>query len=481
MKKISLEDALHVAYESVGPNVLNIKSAVINLYSDIDGYFARRFGMKIGEEINEEEFQKVKLVFPRLSEMTLNQFNSLTRTFVEVRNVNAHLFLSRKVELDVDVEDCLNSIYFPLFAVTKDHCLTVYGQAYIAMFLCQKYNIWSFATSFFRKWFVEFDCFDGKGLSDYQIKFQHQYQEYCGNGKPVCNDSPLTKDVCGNVSQLFKSHMTEFVLSIERLIYSRKKASEYSVSFKTMVRRTFTYEEDNEAIDRLVLIRNCWLHGVNLYDKIKFKEQEICFDYQFMFESLIIIKRSMMRSRRDFTKAINILTNFGKSCFCFYALRLVEITYKLIDNRLLTQEKVDSRVAGSFNVYQNILNLQKDFLELAEELVESDEIAYEVKAPKFTDWQKRTTKCEKLRIVKLHSDNGFQIGNFKTKQANLALALIDLDEEFQNKVNGMYVKEYFNNVAKKIGNRIIIDEICLNEFHPQIMLDQRLENSINLL
>ena len=474
MKKIALEDALHAAYEFVGPNVLSIKSSVINLYSDIDGYFTKKLGIKIGKEINEEQFQKVKLVFPRLSEMTLRQFNSLTKTFEEVRHVNAHLFISRKIKLDSGVEDYLNSIYIPLFIVTKEHCLTVYGQAYIAMFLCQKYNIWGFATSFFRKWFAEFDGYSGNELSSYQVNFQHLYQEYCGIGKPILSECPLPRKDLNYMNQLFKSNMAEFVLSIEETIYPSKKTHEYSISFKKMMEKAFIYDKDSEAISRLALIRNCWLHGVNLYDKIIYKNQEINFDYKFMFESLTLIKEWMMWSTIDFTRSIGILTNFGNACFCFYALRLVEVTYKLLDERLLTEEKVDSRITNANTAYQYIEESPTDFLELAEKLIEPDEIKFNVKAAKFTDWRPRVTKSGKLNIVKLHSDNGFEIGPFHTSQTDLTLALVDLEEDYQNKVNGNYVRDYFKNEGKKIGNRIIIDEINLKDHEPLMTLNQTL-------
>ena len=238
-------------------------------------------------------------------------------------------------------------------------------------------------------------------------------------------------------------YIPKFIFSIERLIHPGDKAQESSPSFKTMIENAFSYEINGEVINRIVLIRNSWLHGVSLYDKIVYNNQEISFDYKFIFESLTIVKNWMMRSTRDFKESINTLTKFGNACCCFYALRLVEITYKLLDKRLLTKEKLDTRIIGANNAYYYIEESPKDFLKLAEELIETGEIDFKVKASKFADCKPRTTKVEKLNIVRLHSDSGFKIGDFQTPQTDLALALISLDENFQNKVNGIYVKDYF--------------------------------------
>ena len=461
MKKISLEDPIHVAYKRVKQDVLSLKSAVIGLYSDIYGYFFKRFGIEIGKGITKEEFEQVKTVFPLLSEMTLSQVDSLLNTFAEVRNINAHLYLSRKVRLDAEVEDYLYSIYFPLYAVTKDHYLTVYGQAYIAMFLCQKYNIWNFSSSFFKKFLKEFEGYCGNEISDYQVQFQHEYQKYCGSGKPIANECPLSKEHLAFMNQLFKRHMTEFVLSLEGMIHPGNKASEHVMNFKTMVQDAFPDENNYEAIDRIIMVRNCWLHGATLYDDIEYKGQNVCFDYRFLFESLIIIKKWMIRLTIDFMEIADILTKFGNACFCFYALRLVEVSYKLLDNRLLTQDKLDHRVMNLECAYENLLDSPENFLELAEELIEPNEITFKVAPSKFLDKTLRSTSCDKLRIVKLHSENGFQIGKYHTQQKNLSLVLADLNKEFQNPINGIYVADYFNNPTKRIGNRVLIDEIEL--------------------
>ncbi len=463
MKKISLEDALHVAYKVINSEILGIKSAVINLYAEIDGDFSRRFGIEVNSAINDDQFKKVKLTFPKLCGLTLNQFNSLLNIFTEVRNINAHLYLSRKVELDSDIEDYLNLVYSPEYSVTKEHCLTIYGQAYIAMFLCQKNMIWGFATSFFKKWFIEFEGFGGDDISSHQIKFQHTYQIFCGQGKPIFNESQLPKKDLIYMNQLFRKDMTEFVLSLEEMIYPGKKSREYCKSFKNMIQEAFYYEEYDEAIDRIIIIRNCWLHGTYLYDLIEYKGQTVCFDYKFLFESLIIIKKWMIKAKTDFTYFGEILTKFGNACLCFYALRLIEVSYKLIDNRLLTNEKVEHRVCNSINAYQSILSAPRDFLEYAENLIEPDELRFKIKAAKCTGEKKqRSTKCDKLKIVKLHSENGFQIGDFYTNQTDLVLALVDLKDEYQNKINGIYVRDFFKVPTQMISNRIIVDEMNVN-------------------
>ena len=462
MKKISLEDPIRKAYRSAGDDVLCIKSAVIALYSDFDRHFLKQFEIKLGMEIAAEQFEKTKPVFPCLAKMTLQQFNSLLETVARVRNVNAHLFLNKNVQLNEDVESYLQSVCPSQFAVTNNHNLTVYGQAYIAMFLCLKYNIFSFATSFFKGWLKEFDGYKGDDLSEFQINFQHNFQKYCGVDKPIFNDTTLPKIDVTFMNDLFKRNMPKFVFSAERAASTKNKDAAYTSSFKTLMEKACSNEGQNDAIRRFIILRNCWLHGTNLFDYIEYNGDKICFDYQFMIKSLVIIKKWMLDQPVNFAQAIRILTKFGQACFNYYALRLVEVSHKLLDNRLLTEEKINSRALGSMLAYSRLLDSPRDFLELAEELIGVSEIDLRLQASKFVDGKVRRAKYNRLLIVNMHSEKGFQIGKYHTEQTDLALTLIDLPEDFQNKVNGNYVKEYFKNPGKKISSRIVVSEINLH-------------------
>ena len=91
--------------------------------------------------------------------------------FVNIRGVNAHLYLSKPIYLDDDLKYFIISNTHPSYILEDDNKITIYGAVLILMLMAQKYMVWPFCTSFFR---CEFFMEIGKSeeMSNFQIAQQ---------------------------------------------------------------------------------------------------------------------------------------------------------------------------------------------------------------------------------------------------------------------------------------------------------------------
>jgi len=456
MKKLSLEMPLDVAYSVIDETTIGVKSSVIALCSDIDRYFKLGLDLNISEQINEYEYNRVKREYPYLANLSLEHFNRLLIVFKNIRDINAHLHLRKTVFIDDDIIEYLTYILKPDYSISHNNKLTVYGEAYILYFLSRKYNIFPFVISFYKhQYFEEIAVLNGKEKSEYQVNTQHVVQELCGVGKPIYPNN-VDRFNYQFMNDLFKKYMTRIIYSIEKCCSKTKKSFDNTWSMSKLLNNTSAFDYEDEVYNLIISLRNCWLHGVCLNEQIEIDGKIEELNYQFIFSSFTKIKRCLMKHEEEFKLVIEELNDFAISCFKFYVLRLIEVSYKVLDNRLLTKDKVDSRVENLNVAFERFNKAKLDYYELAGELIEQDDIVFNVGASKFTDKFPRKTKCYKLNIIKFHSEDGFDVGEYHTDNKELVVASINLDGNYMNEINGRYLSEYSLENETKFGNRISV-------------------------
>ena len=455
MSKLSLEMSIDSAYSVIDKSIVSVKSCVINLCSEIDRYFRMKYAINVSEPIENVDFNKIKNDFPSFNSMNREQFNRLLIVFKAIRDISAHLHLRKPIYLDDDIAEYLKDILEPDYKIKEDNKLTLYGQAYILYFFSNKYNLFTFITSYFSfQNFVEIRNLTGKEMNDYQVKTQHIVQEICGKGKPIFPTN-VDKFQYQFMSNLFKKHMTRIIFSIERICSKTKKSFDTTWSLRKILRTTGAFDYDEDVLNLIIDLRNCWLHGYGLNEVCVIDDKEILLDYRFIFESFTKIK-CLLTNKREFNLIIKELNEFAIACFNFYVLRIIEVSYKFLDRKLLTQEKVDSRIENIMFSYDRFIKADLNYFELAGSLIEPDDIVFKVSGCKFSDKFTRVTKCYKLNIIELHSENGFNIGDYHTDKNELVLANVDILNEYSNKINGKYLSEYKLSEEIKYGNRISV-------------------------
>lgn len=150
MARRQLIDRISKAYDYADSSVEIIKSAFMGLCTDIDRFFCISFSLNMDEKANDEQFQAVKTFFPVLSDLSLDKFHLIQQLFCQIRNLSAHLFLSKPVCIDNSTKDYLVSKALPKYPITENSEITLYGAFYILTFLSQKSALWPFITVFFR-------------------------------------------------------------------------------------------------------------------------------------------------------------------------------------------------------------------------------------------------------------------------------------------------------------------------------------------
>ena len=456
MKKLSLELPLDIAYSFVDETTIGIKSSVMSLCSDIDRYLRIKFGIYLSDEITSYEIERIKDLYPFLSNLDLEQFNRLLTIFRNIRNINAHLHFCKPVYIDDDIVEKLTYFVQPDYAISKDKKLTLYGEAYILFFLSQKYNLFPFITTFFSKrYFVEIRNMTGKEKSNFHIATQHLFQNLCGVGKPIFPEVK-NKMEYQYMNDIFRRNTTRLIYSLEKCCSNTKKGFDSTMSISKLLNNTGVFDHNNEVYELIIFLRNCWLHGCMLDEEVDFNGIKIKLSYKFIFESFSKIKKCLTSQWANFNLVIDELNNFAISSINFYVLRVVEVAYKILDNRLLTVDKVESRIENINKALARVERADKEFFELAGDLLEPDDLNFYIGQSKFLDSKERITNCYRLKIIKFHSDNGFDIGDFHTDNTELALAVVDLDEEYANMINGKHLEEYGLTNEVKYGNRISI-------------------------
>lgn len=458
MSKTSLNLSLDSAYKYVDKNVICIKTAVINLCSDIDRYFRLRLNVDISKEVKEYSFYEIKRTFPSLSKMTLEQFNRLLLLVVNIRNINAHLHLSRPVFIDEDIEEYLYNILEPDYTVSVNRKLTIYGEAYVLYFLSQKYNLFPFITSFFNVRIIkEFSSLTGMEVSKYQYETQHIVQEYCGVGKPVYPDITDKFDY-QFMNDMFRKHMTKVIFDLEKTCSNRTKAYSTSSCIATALRNSYVFDNDEETLDLIVFLRNSWLHGTAIDDVVDRNGEKIKFTYEFIFKSFIQIKKCLLNSFENFDIVLNDLNEFATSCLSFYVLRLIEVSYKLLDKRLLTEDKVESRIENLNFAYDRMKKASVNFYNLVSGLIDPDDLKFKISGAKFQDSTTRFFRTHEIKVIQLSSDNGFDIGNYHTDVNHLILVALDIEKDNMNYINGKSINDYLLTECKSLCNRIRVYE-----------------------
>ena len=151
---------------------------------------------------------------------------------------------------------------------------------------------------------------------------------------------------------------------------------------------------------------------------------------------------------------------------------MVELSYKVLDSRLLTEDKVESRIQKLNQAFLRFSKTDVNYLDLAGKLIDPEHMKFYVTASKFLDKMPRKTICDNLKIIKLHSTSGFEIGKYKTYQQDLYLVSIDLRERFQNTINGKYLDKFETENIIKYGSKITVVEwsesIPINSYHNMV-------------
>ena len=455
MRKVSLNQTLDSAFSISDSNLAELKSAMIGLCADIERYFKVAFDVSLNEEIDDESFRRILYVLPRFGSLNIDQFNRFVILFVNIRGVSAHLYASKPIFVDEDIENFITSNVELEYQISSDRKITVYGAVLILAMMAQKYMIWPFCTSFFR-----FEYFNGIGkgeeMSDFQINQQRILNSICGNGKPLTQNAEPTKGIEATfINEVLKKCLTLVFFDLERVLNNNNgccKIKAHSLSFLLKNHPLFS----EEIVSKIRRLRNCWFHGSFIGDIVDYEGTTFEFTLEFAVETLKQIAEVVEKDMLHFGLIINDINYFGQNFFNYYALRVIEVSYKILDKRLLTEDKFEERLKNADNAYLRFSNVEPKVYEMFADLINYDTLRWKIGAAKFLDKFPRKFDCDNLKIVKIHCDEGFKIGDFRTDRKDIVLANVDLDDENINLVNDLKLCDMKMDVEKKYSKFITV-------------------------
>ena len=318
-------------------------------------------------------------------------------------------------------------------------------RSYILSFISQKYQTWPFITAYFNRSFIGYK---GDELSKKQVEINHHFQTFSGTASPIYSEShPIPKAELIYLNDLIKRTLTKIFFKLECLFSIGKKTREDdNRSFKQILEYGKSGFSNN-LINRLIAIRNFWFHGTMIYDKIVddyIREFNLKTISEVLFELIEESKADIAR----YKYIINEIRNMGSQLYDFCGLRLVELSYKLLDYSLFEEEKIEKRITNSIKAFNRIIRTNEyGLLEIAYNLNPKPH-KYTVAAAKFIDKFPRSIKTSSLKIYKINSKSGLKINDFFTTQNDVYICLL---------VDESSTTNYKNLESNKICDRDILD------------------------
>lgn len=441
----NLEKTLFSAFKYVSDAVIRSKSGLVGFCSEIDRFLTITLGININKEITMEQANSLFEYFPNLKTMPFNLLEKLFFLIKDIRNVSAHLFLSSELTVDIELLKFLSKIVEPLYKVEVDGKLTIYGCAYVLSFICQKYQTWPFITNYFNK---DICGFKSNELSKIQTEINKHCQSYCGIAYPLYPENhPIPKGELIYLNDLIKSTLNKIFFKLEFILSKGVMArTNDNRSFIHILKHSKT-GFSNKLINKLNSIRNLWFHGTMIYDKIKDDYIEE-FNLKTISDTLVELLEECEIDGRRYKVIIDAIRSMGFQLYDFCSLRLVEVTYKLLDRKLFDETKIEERITNSVKAFTRLIKTNEyGFLEAAYNLAPNAH-KYVVAAAKFTDIFPRSIRTSNLKIYKINSMNGIKINDIVTKETEVYICLL---------VNGNNEPLYKNHELNKICEKDVYE------------------------
>lgn len=454
--RLELVKTIHSNYETITNSLLSVKVAFMGMCADIECYLKRGLAEKIVLRVDLEPVavQALKRLYPRLSGLSLNQWNELSQIFLDIRSDNAHLYCNKKIIISDGLRCYLEGVVEPELPIVADgNELTVYGAYYVLILLSQKFQQWPFISSLLST--RNFKDIEKKDFEKFRQSNLHHLQRFSGIGKPGATLETI------NLNHTLTREMTGIFLLLEEAALNRNTAMQKRASFKTVLKRITVMKEDKAFADRLTDLRNAWFHGCWLGDEVKNSNGEVRkFDFYETIDTLVML-RDKIKDWPRYANVIHQIHEFGAGLLDCRILRMVELTYKVLDVRLLVSSKLQSRVKNLNKAYERFSSMNDRFYQASSRLLNDGPRTWRTAAPKFStaDYQERVTRVDELKIIVFENDNGFDIGSCHTESKRLIFCNADIPDQFKCTVNQKRLEDYSLRPIRQINERINVYQV----------------------
>ena len=247
MGKQLLTNTLEKIFKScTEQNLIVIKSAFLSLCAAIERYFKSYFNISLNKKFSNSDLQNIFEIFPKLSQLSVEQFNRFILVFINIRNICAHLYVAKPIYLDTDLKDFMLNYGNNLYPLEMNGRITIYGAVVFLSFLSQKYMIWPFCTSFFKITIFNEIGINGSEMSSFQINMQKVLNQNCGIGKTLIGEQniyQISKADLQFLNDTLKRSLTSIFFDLERCFSVRKYRYPKDNSFTYKLRTSGNFNE----------------------------------------------------------------------------------------------------------------------------------------------------------------------------------------------------------------------------------------------
>ncbi len=447
--KLSLSQPISQGFRSLS-NVANSAKAILLSACASSERMARQSGIAFSDGLPNYVRAELDALYPIKSHLSSAKWKELVDAFLGLRNFVAHSGIGYPIYLDLDLAETLSEIVSPEYPIATDKGeLTMYGTAYVIGFFCAKDAMSSFAAGFFHR-----DIFRDvppPKLAEVMVRFLKSFKKYCG--------TESTKSTRNEVSlnDILRRRLGEVFLRMESIGKSTKRPS--TKHFSHAAKHRFGFRKDDPLVEKLILLRNSWFHGCKIGEPLHGDANEI-FDIPYV-TGVLSEFRDKASSKKRFGSTLKSIEALGESLLEFRLLRLLELSYKILDSRCSSQEKLDERIDNLTNAYHAVCTLNLEYYACASSLISSEDISWSIAGAKFSgsDSKRRTTIAFELKIVLLCSDVGFDIGPFHTDRTFVPICLANIYDAYELPIDGVRLSEMALSKVRTICSRVGVYQV----------------------
>ena len=283
----------------------------------------------------------------------------------------------------------------------------------------------------------------------------------CGKGKIVFNTQPPfdIKDA-ENFHTTYKKHLTKIFFALEKCILNWRLSSQNCVAFSDLLFRNEPFSKNSKLNKDIAKLKKYCFNGTLVLDEVTENGQTSIFtvkDFVSVMENL----KNLLRGNENYSSVVSLISELGEKMICFGVIRLIEESYKVLDKGLFIADKLHAKIETLKRLEHRFISIGTEYFDLGAKLIDKPEIDYVVNACHFSDLLPRRMSSALLKIVKITSENFISVGEQHSTSKQLCFALVDVEREQMNTINGISPLEMDLEVEKYYSPNIAVCNVTV--------------------
>lgn len=460
---MKISDTLVSIYSRRDDQIISIKAAMSDGFSFIERRLKLHYILSLTSIVSPYKQEIIGRHFLNINKFTNAEFNKYLYILVKIRNLSAHFNLSGQIYLN-DSEPFMKVVcresnaMFPMFV---DNRLTLYGALVLMSWMMDKKHIHTLVNNLLSNWDLSFY---GATLDGVEKTKRELISNLCENSNTntdiIKTDYPkrvyiVNREEYDVVNYRVRKNLFYIFFAFERCLSKDLEQTRYtfSKSVYDMIAEHPIIKVKSKYIDQLTFLRNAWLHGNWLRDRIIFDDKETKLTIGFI--SKILLKwKNIIRSQgihKKFKPFLDAIEDFVNDIFILKFEDIVKLSFKIFDKALFDAEKLSSRVSKTKRAAERIT---KDSIINKydwDDLIRLNEgrISFDLRKVVFKDGKQRFFDYHKVDLYHYRSTKNIFINGVDTKNKEIYFLDFTGVVKQEPKINDIKINKF--KVTKEIA------------------------------